>query len=140
METDKPKKRGRWKAGESGNQKGRQPGTGVTQKLREGISEHIPEIIAQLVRRAKAGDSQAARLLLKRVLPPMKAAEQPVTLSLPEHESMSAQGIAIVHAVAAGKIAPGQAAALLGGLAAVARIKELDELEDRVRALENGST
>lgn len=68
----------------------------------------------------------------------MKATEEPVTLSLPEGESMTAQGMAIVQAVAAGQIAPGQAAALLGGLSAVARMKELDELERRVKALENG--
>ena len=47
-------------------------------KLRQDITAHLPEIITQLVEKAKYGDTQAARLLLERVLPPMKAIEQPV--------------------------------------------------------------
>lgn len=138
METEKPK-RGRWKPGESGNPKGRPAGTSIAGKLRDSISAHVPEIIAQLVSRAKQGDTQAARLLLERVIPPMKPTEEPVELALPEGEGLTAQGEAIIQAVAMGKIVPGQAAALLGGLASVARIKEIDELERRVAALEHGN-
>lgn len=130
------KKRGRWKAGESGNPDGRPPGVGEVTKLRDSIAAHLPEIITQLVAKAKEGDTQAARLLLERVLPPVKAIEQPVTLSLPDGEGMTAQGLAIVQAVADGTIAPGQGAALLTGLGALARIKEMDELEKRISQLE----
>ena len=136
METTEQKKRGKWKAGESGNPNGRKPGTGEVAKLRDSIAAHLPEIIAQLVTKAKEGDSQAARLLLERVLPPMKAIEQAVKLSLPDGEGITAQGVAIVRAVAAGTIAPGQGAALLTGLGALARIKEIDELERRITQLE----
>lgn len=133
--TIEKKKRGRWKAGESGNPNGRPPGVGEVSKLRESIAAHLPDIIAQLVNKAKDGDSQAARLLLERVLPPMKAIEQAVTLTLPDGD-MTAQGVAIVQAVAAGTIAPGQGAQLLTGLGALARIREIDELERRLTALE----
>lgn len=113
------KERGRWKAGESGNPKGRKPGTGGVTRLRESIAQHLPEIITQLVEKAKAGDTQAARLLLERALPPMKPIEQPVALaSLPSGENITAQGEAIVQAVATGAIAPSQGAALLTGLGA----------------------
>lgn len=135
MTTTEKKKRGRWKTGESGNPKGRTPGTGEVAKLRASISEHLPEIITQLVAKAKEGDAQAARLLLERVLPPVKAVEQPVELALPAG-GLSAQGAAIVQAVAAGTLAPGQGAALLSGLGALARIKEIDELEQRITNLE----
>lgn len=130
------KKRGKWKAGESGNPNGRPPGVGEVTKLRNSIAKHLPAIITQLVAKAKEGDAQAARLLLERVLPPMKAIEQPVALSLPDGEGMTAQGVAIVQAVAAGTLAPGQGAALLTGLGALARIKEIDELEQRIAKLE----
>lgn len=129
-------KRGRWKTGESGNPNGRPPGVGEVTKLRDSIAAHLPEIIAQLVARAKAGDSQAARLLLERVLPPVKPIEQPVELELPQGEGMTAQGVAIVQAVAAGILAPGQGAQLLTGLGALARITEIDELERRITQLE----
>ena len=135
MATEK-KKPGRWKAGESGNPSGRPQGVGEVTRLRESIAAHLPEIIAQLVSKAKEGDSQAARLLLERVLPAMKPIEQSVSLSLPDGEGMTAQGMAVVQAVAAGEIAPGQGAQLLTGLGALARIREIDELERRLTALE----
>lgn len=136
METTENKKRGKWKTGESGNPKGRKPGTGEVARLRKSIAAHLPAIIKQLVTKAKAGDSQAARLLLERVLPPMKAIVQPVALSLPAGDGITAQGVAVVAAVAAGTLAPGQGAALLTGLGALARIKETDELERRITQLE----
>ena len=143
MTTTEKKKRGRWKAGESGNPKGRTPGTGEVAKLRDSIAKHLPAIITQLVTKAKAGDAQAARLLLERVLPPMKPIEQAVALSLPDGEGITGQGRAIVQAVADGTLAPGQGAQLLAGLGSLARIVEIDELEKRIALLEgvkNGST
>lgn len=136
MATTEKKKRGKWKAGESGNPNGRPPGVGEVTKLRDSIAAHLPEIITQLVEKAKAGDAQAARLLLERVLPSLKPIEQPVALSLPAGEGLTAQGVAIVEAVATGTLAPGQGAALLTGLGALARIKEIDELERRIAQLE----
>lgn len=130
------KKRGRWKPGESGNPNGRTPGSGEVAKLRASIAEHLPEIITRLVTQARAGDAQAARLLLERVLPPMKATEQPVELTLPPDAGLTAQGVAIVQAVADGKLAPGQGAQLLTGLGSLARIREIDELEKRISLLE----
>lgn len=140
--TTENKKRGRWKPGESGNPTGRTPGSGEVAKLRASIAEHLPEIITRLVTQARAGDAQAARLLLERVLPPMKAVEQAVSLTLPPDAGLTAQGAAIVKAVADGTLAPGQGAQLLTGLGSLARIRELDELEKRISALEgmkNGS-
>lgn len=131
------KKWGRWSTGESGNPKGRTPGTGEIGRLRDAISAHLPEIIEQLVSKAREGDSQAARLLLERVLPPMKAIESMVTLELPAGAGLTEQGQAIVQAVAAGSLAPGQGAALLSGLGSVAKLKEIDELSARITALEN---
>lgn len=130
------KKGGKWKPGKSGNPSGRKPGTGEVAKLRESIAAHLPEIITQLVAKAKEGDTQAARLLLERALPSLKPIEQPVALSLPDDEGITAQGVAIVQAVAAGMLAPGQGAALLTGLGSLARIKEIDELERRITLLE----
>ncbi len=126
----------KWQAGKSGNPNGRKPGTGKIGRLRTSIEKHVPGIIAQLVEQALKGDAQAARLLLERVLPPVKAVEQPVTLALPDGEGITAQGAAIVQAVASGILAPGQGAALLTGLGALARIKEIDELTARITALE----
>lgn len=136
MEPTEKKKRGKWKAGESGNPKGRTPGTGEVAKLRDSIAKHLPAIITQLVTKAKEGDAQAARLLLERVLPALKPIEQAVALSLPQGEGITGQGRAIVLAVADGTLAPGQGAQLLTGLGSLARIVEIDELTRRIAALE----
>lgn len=132
MET---KKRGRWNAGESGNPAGRKPGTGTIGKLREGIAAHLPQIIDRLVTAAKAGDTQASRLLLERVLPAVKAVGQPVRLSLP-NGNITEQAAAIVRAAADSEISPDQASELLTCLSSLARIREIDEIENRLSTLE----
>jgi polyhydroxyalkanoate synthesis regulator phasin len=133
-------KKGGWKPGQSGNPNGRPPGSSEVGRLRAAISEHLPKIIEQLVQKARDGDTQAARLLLERVLPPVKATESTIEVDLPEGASLTEQGEAIVRAVADGTIPPGQAGALLTGLGTVARLKELDELTARIEALEAGAS
>lgn len=137
--TTNPKRPGRWKAGESGNPAGRPTGSGQVAKLRAAISEHVPDIIIKLVAMAKGGDAASARLLLERVLPPIKASEQPAPLSLPDG-SLTDQGRAVLRAAAAGDLSPGQATQMLSGLAALANLIETDELEGRISALEEKKT
>lgn len=138
MTTTKKKPPGRWKPGESGNPKGRKPGTGEVAEIRASISARVPEILAQLIEQALAGDTASARLLLERAVAPLKAAEQPETISLP-HGSLTDQGRAVLRAVAAGQLAPSQGAALLGAIGTLARVTVIDELEARLTKLEKQS-
>lgn len=131
---DKPNP-GQWQPGTSGNPAGRTPGTGKVAKLRAAIAEHVPAIVERLVEAAKDGDVQAARLLLERVLPPVKAVEATQTVEL-RGETLTAQGQAVLAAVAAGELAPGQGATLIGALGTLARVVEVDDLLRRIEALE----
>lgn len=124
-----------WKKGESGNPRGRRPGSGEVAKLRAAIAQHVPTIIERLVAAALQGDTGAARLLLERVCPPLKATEEAAPLALPDG-TLTEQGRAVLGAVAAGELAPGQGAALLGAIGTLARVAEVDELERRLTALE----
>ena len=136
MATEKQKTRPQtWKPGQSGNVKGKPPGSGELQKLRAAIGKHVPEIIKQLVTAAKGGDIQAARLILERVLPPMKAIEQAQAMKLPDG-SLTDQGRAVLAAVAAGELAPGQGAQLIAAIGTLGKIAEIDELAARITALE----
>ena len=126
----------KWKPGQSGNPRGRKRGSGEVGKLRASIAEHVPGIIAKLVEQAQGGDAAAARLLLERVLPPIKASEQTVSIPLAAGSSLADQGRAVLEAAGAGVLAPGQAAQLLTGLGALAKLIEADELADRIAALE----
>lgn len=124
-----------WKPGQSGNPKGCPPGGGELGKLRAQISEQVPGILVKLIAQAKAGDTQAARLLLERTLPPIKPQEQVTPLTLPD-STLTDQGRAILAAVAAGQLAPGAGAQLVAAVGQLAKIAEIDELERRIAALE----
>lgn len=91
--------------------------------------------MAVLLERALAGDIGAARLLLERTIAPLKASEEPAPLALPDG-TLTEQGRAVLVAVAAGDLAPGQGAALLASLGTLAKLTEADELERRIAALE----
>jgi hypothetical protein len=125
-----------WKPGQSGNPKGKTPGSGELQRLRASIAEHVPSILEQLVTAAQGGDVQAARLILERVLPPVKATEQAIELDLPEGGTLTTTGRAVLSAVASGDLAPSQGAALLGAIGSLARVIEIDELDARLTKLE----
>ena len=125
----------RWQPGQSGNPKGRPPGTGEVAKLRAGIAERVPQILDRLTEAALAGDVQAARLLLERVLPPVKAVELPIELPLSEGRPTE-QARQVLAAAAGGALAPDQAVSLIGALAATARISETEELRERIERLE----
>lgn len=127
---------GRWKAGESGNPAGRKPGTGEVAKVRAAIAARVPDLLEKLITQALEGDTSAARLLLERAIAPLKATEQAVELSLPDAGTLTAQGRAVLSAVAAGDIAPGQGAQLLAAIGSLARVTEIDELTNRITALE----
>jgi hypothetical protein len=135
MTAAKKRPPGRWKTGESGNPKGRPKGSGQVAQLRAAIAAQVPALLAKLMTQALDGDTAAARLLLERAVAPLKAAEQPQALTLPDG-SLTDQGRAVLRSVAIGELAPGQGAALLGAIGTLARVSEIDELEMRIAALE----
>ena len=134
--TEPKKKRGSWKPGQSGNPAGRPPGVGEIGKLRAAIAERVPELLAAMMGKALEGDVGAARLLLERAIAPLKAIEQAVALQLPDGDTLTAQGRAVLSAVARGELAPSQGAALLGAIGTLARVTEIDELSARITKLE----
>ena len=134
MTTDR--KTTKWKPGQTGNPKGRPPGQSEITRIRASLAGDVPEILAGLVTAAKGGDVQAARLILERILPPVKAIEQAVELQLPNDGTLTAKASAVLSAAAAGELAPGQAAQLIAALGTLAKISEVDELAARITALE----
>lgn len=126
----------RFKPGESGNPRGREPGSkNKATALRERIAEHIPEILDSLVDQARQGDTAAAKLLLDRALPALRPTDQPVTLPLAGAD-LAADGRAVVSAVGSGDVTPETAKTLLSGLSSLARVVEVGELLQRIEALE----
>jgi len=118
---------------------GRPRGRSQVALLREQLAVDLEAVIATVRRQAAAGDMQAVRLLLDRVLPALRPIELPVELAMPVAGTLAAQARAVVQAAADGSLAPGQAAQIVGALAGVARIVEVDELVARIDALEAAS-
>lgn len=130
------KKDTRFKPGQSGNPNGRTPGHGDVAKLRQSLSTHIPEIIDQVVKAARGGDLQAARLILERIIPTVKPVELPVALQLPTDGSLTDQGRAVIAAVSEGELSPANGAQLVTAIGTLARVAEIDELSARITKLE----
>ena len=125
----------RFKPGQSGNPNGRPKGAGKIAQLRAAIEEHVPAILDQLVTAAKHGDVGAARLLLERAIPTMKAIEEPGKFGLPAG-TLAEQARAVVQAAADGELTPANAAQIVTSLGGVAKIIETTELLSRIEALE----
>jgi hypothetical protein len=131
------KQRGKpWPKGTSGNPDGRPPGSGPAAAVRRAIADDVPEIIARLAELAKGGDVQAARVLLDRVVPTLRAEAVAVTVPGLDAGSIAERAQAALEAAGRGEMSPDTSAALVGALASLARIKETTELEARIAALE----
>ena len=102
------------------------------------MEEGADAIARKVVDMAKEGDMSAARLVIERLVPPAK--ERPIFLTLPE--TSTASGIAaaqqaILQAVAAGDLLPGEGTTLAGIVEARRKAVETLELEQRISALES---
>ena len=124
-------KTGKWKPGQSGNPGGR---SGQTQELRARLAEGADAVTKKVLTAAKKGDMQACRLILERLVPPIKPTAETVRFDLDDTDLPSAAK-SILRAVAAGELAPDQGKALIEGLGAVARVIEVAELQKAVEEL-----
>ena len=128
-----------WKKGQSGNPTGKPAGvrnkaTVMVQSIMERGAKEITDAVVGL---AKEGDLSAARLVLERLLPPVK--ERPISMALPSTDT--AGGIAeaqqaILQAVAAGDLLLGEGTALSSIVEARRKAVETLQLEQRITALE----
>ena len=114
---------------------GRPPGRSKVAELRDKLAQDVDAVICIVREQALAGDPQAIRLLLDRVLPSLRPIELPTPLNLPEG-NLAHQAQAVVQAVADGDIAPSQAAQIITALGGVAKIIETTDLLDRITKLE----
>ena len=126
--------RGRFAQGNKASP-GRPPGRGPVAEMRALLATDLDKIVDTLKSQALAGDAQAIRIILDRVLPTLRPVELPTTLALPQG-TLTEQGRAVLAAIAAGDLAPGQGATVLAALSTLAKLAEADELDRRVAALE----
>ena len=125
-----------FKKGVSGNPKGRPKGViDKRQKLRLALEERAEELLDIIIERAMKGDTQMQRILLGRLIPPAKPESSLQSFYLPEG-SLSEQARAVIQAVGKGELPTSNAHELLSAMSLSLKIKETDELEQRVGKLE----
>ena len=123
--------------GKSGNPAGRPKGSGISAKLRQAIEGEAEAIIKAMIEQAKAGDMQAAKALLDRVLPALKPESQAIHLpELVAADSMAEKARAAIDAAGAGAVSPSAASDLVAAIAGLARVVEVTALQQRLDELE----
>jgi hypothetical protein len=86
-----------WQKGQTGNPKGRPRKSQKTMaQLRSQISEHLPDVIDVLATAAKDGDVQAARILVERCVPSMRAIDQNVNINDSMRELTDAELVELI--------------------------------------------
>lgn len=127
-----------FKKGQSGNPNGRPRGAvGQRTKLLKELEGDLPALVAALKTNALAGDTQALKLLLDRLLPVKKAAHELVELpQLVDAETLTDKAGAVLDAVAMGEVAPDIGAQLVQAVGVLSRVAEVQDLEKRLEALE----
>ena len=119
--------KGRWKPGKSGNPAGPKPGASCRALLmaRKWAEE---KGLPLLMKQAEAGDGDAIKLLVQIGVPRTKAVSIPV--ALPGGPD------GVLAALEAGEIAPDEAKTMMAVHLDRVRIREIEELEQRLTALE----
>ena len=131
---------GQFQPGQSGNPSGRPKGSkNRSTKLLDALGDDVPELLEATKRAALDGDMTAMRLLMDRALPVSKATAPPVELpELQKAETLTQKADAIMAATGKGEIPPDVASQLIAALGNVAKLAEIDEIERRLQALEEG--
>lgn len=135
--TDGRGPKGRFSPGKSGNPQGRPKSESTA--LRESLAEGAADVVKAVLGAAKAGDIQAAKIVLDRLLPPLKSTAQTVHLDLPATASLLDIARAILAATASGILPPDIAAQLVAAVGTFCRIEETEEMRDRIAALEKAT-
>jgi len=126
-----------FKKGQSGNPAGRPKSKPLASTvMREQLSSRLPQVIEVVVQSALAGDMQAARIIVERVLPALKRKAESTPIDLNPDDALSDQARQVVRAMADGVLPVDEANTALSVIASQAKVIEIDELEKRISQLE----
>ena len=118
---------------------GRPPGAGPVAALRRELltDGKLDKLVAKTFTLAMGGNISAIRILLDRVIAPLRSQAAPVTFALPLG-TPTEQARALLAAAAAGELPVDLASELITACARLVAIEQNDEFKKRLDALDNG--
>ncbi|WJG10363.1 DUF5681 domain-containing protein [Aliiglaciecola sp. LCG003] len=127
-----------WRKGMSSpNPSGRPKGiVDKRHKVTQALLNDAHEIANVVVAKAKEGDLQAASLVLARVMPTLAAQSEKVQFDLDPSAPLAQQVEQVLAATADGEISPDNAKRIIEAIGALGAIRQMDEIEARLAALE----
>lgn len=136
------KQGGKFPKGVSGNPAGKPKGarhksTLAALSLFEGESEALTR---KAVDMALEGDTTALKICLDRIIPSLKSTAPPVIIDSPHPDNLTDTAKMFITAATTGEIPPDIAAQLVSAVASVARVEEMEQVKDRLEALERAIT
>jgi len=127
---------GRFVKGQSGNPRGRPPGSSPQAKLIKRMLDEADDILTTVLAKAKEGDAASAQIVLSRLLPQLKASAEKVQFELRTDVPLSEQAEAVMLGISLGQIDPETGKMLIGCLQSVSGIRAVEDLEQRIIQLE----
>ena len=127
-----------WKTGcTSPNPRGRPSGIPDKRLLAtQQMLDEMRNIVAVLVGKALEGDTNAASIVLSKVMPSIKAQAEKVNFSFDAAAPISEQVAQVLDAIAAGAVAPDVGRLIIESIKALSDVRATEELEARIAVLE----
>jgi len=127
-----------WKTGcPSPNPNGRPSGIPDKRLLAtQQMLDEMRNIVAVLVGKALEGDTNAASIVLSKVMPSIKAQAEKVNFEFDATAPISEQVAQVLDAIAAGAVAPDVGRLIIESIKALSDVRATEELEARIAALE----
>ena len=125
------------KGGKSPNPKGRPKGiVDKRHKVTAALLDDAHHIAGVVVAAAKTGDLQAAGLVLSRVMPTLASQAEKVQFDLDPSAPLGKQVEQVLAAMKDGEIAPDNAKRIIETIESLGAIRQMDDIEERLAALE----
>ena len=122
--------------GQSGNPAGRPPGLpDKRSQLRALLDPYRQALVEKAVEVALGGDTQALRLCIERLIPPMRNRDIPMEIQV-SGETLTERAESVLNLGESGQLSVTELSSLMQMVSTMARIIDVDDLERRVAALE----